>query len=317
MNILSSCAEFFANMHNNIYNTVNEKAMENDCNFNNNSKDNSNNDIKIGKDSREISETINHFASSQVPAEILQKISIQLDIKTRINLRQVCASWSFPLNNDCKHIFYSIIDVRNILEFQPYLDKEYKHPLEIREDYRNLRAVVNLVGGWEKYRNLPEIDMKDASFKKRIHERNTNVTTEIIESSDLLGPIVRVKDEFGIIFRHYNNLPTNKNKICLGFILLTPKEQICSWRFSFGEGFSKIRMNRSNGPCQIDPALENEMTDLILKPIQVVRELLSRPAFSKKKSASFNQSITTQFKMKFFSDSPYRNFGIVLCDDKT
>ncbi len=269
-------------------------------------------------DNIQFSKGINFF--TLLPTEILHHIFMQFDTKSRINLREVCATWGSPLadENDRKHLFYSIIDVRTILEFQHEIgeEKKYKQLSDLQRDYRNLRTVVNLVGGWEKYRNLPEIDLMEAPFEERISNLYVYEFNQIIYPSELSGPMTRVKDVFGIIFRHYNTI-TGMNHIELGYIATRPKVQFCEWLFSFGHNFPAIIMNRDNKAYKIDPALENEMNDLIVKPVQVVRELFSRPGISNKANPEDAPPTYTHFEMKRFNDSEYHNEKIILCKDKS
>lgn len=232
------------------------------------------------------------------PHELIQVIFYHLSQNDRIIARGISKSWLNAMSIPCKFL-PEIIDIRTVPELNG-IEKECPSDVACKV-YRNFRAVVNVVGGWEKYRNLPEIVLGSRSCEE-------------LKSSDLPAPLVRIKRDpkkAGVAFRHIN---TYCKDIEVGILI---QKEPCSdgWYITFGPGFPSIQMNRQLGRYNLDPEDEEGMTDKIKTPMQVLKNLFSRPAHNDITSVTSDDQLDlTEIQIKL--ENRFWKYKIMLVDIK-
>ncbi len=199
-----------------------------------------------------------------LPQELVQQVFSHMHSRDRIQGRSICRAWLKTLDFDCLSL-PQIIDVRTVKELPPT-----QNPKLARSFYRSFRAVVDLVGGLEKFRELPEM-----TFNGRV---------EALTDRDLPAALVRIRrdDTFAIAFRHISTYPLYPLSIagCVGF--LGPKWEANyngGWYITFGGGFPDITMDRPLGSYNLEPEHEEKMKQDIQNPMQTLKKLFHSPVY--------------------------------------
>ncbi len=213
-----------------------------------------------------------------LPQELVQQVFSHVHTRDRIQGRSICRAWFKALDFDCLSL-PQIIDVRTVKEMLPT-----KNPKLARTYYRGFRAVIDLVGGLEKFRELPEL-----TFNGRL---------DGLTGRDLPAALVRIRhnETFAIAFRHVSTYPLSIVG-CVG--LLGPKWEANyngGWYITFGGGFPEIKMNRDLSPYNLEPELEKKMTQNIQNPMQTLKKLFHSPVYNKENSKCMGVEIFVKGK---------------------
>ncbi len=171
----------------------------------------------------------------KLPAEIIRLIFSHLSSKNRenYNLREICTSWRDNLN---------VIDVRSVKELFNFggendcnsnilVETFFSYCIssrDARKAYRNFRIVVNLIGGWEKFRSLPEIQIN-------LNKNDIFDTLQKMKISELIQSIIRVKmpdNRPGIIFKHFNAVSKD---VQIGVLTIYSNSNISDWYLAFND----------------------------------------------------------------------------------
>ena len=208
-----------------------------------------------------------------------KKILPQLPVNNKIEARLI--------NKYTAQFFKSkLIDVRDVL---PGIEKYGAE--KARNIYQDFLPIVDIIGGLENYRKLPEI-----TWTKR---------PEMMKIDDLPDPVVKVKSNTSlpwIAFRTYStyqNLKWSLGHIIKKYIYLWSSNE--GWHITFGQGYPEIKMDRikdkSVSPYNLEPAHEDEMTQDIKNPMQTLKKLFSSPV---NKQASLKEGIEVNIDNKAY-----------------
>jgi hypothetical protein len=160
------------------------------------------------------------------------------------------------------------VDVREVLPgIQRYGTKT------AREVYRDFKPVIDIIGGLEYFKKLPEI-----TWDKNI---------QAMQMSDLTASVVKVKSETCLPWVAFRTISTY---LCptyrLGHIKKKKIEygqygrEHCGWYITFGLGYPEIKMNRKLGTWDLEPANEDKITQAIKNPMQTLNKLFRSPVYS-------------------------------------
>jgi len=193
---------------------------------------------------------------TELPTELVHVIFTHLETDKRLECRRVCKAWKDAFSIDSNYL-PAFIDIRTVPELVKIDYQDPNASAKAKLAYRDFRAVVRIVGGWERYENLPEFTGDD----------------DHPDSSQLPAALVRGKNTNGshrILFRHIN---TENGKPQVGFI--AEKSSGNGW-YIYLSGGPVPRIEARNGVWH--PSCPNEIVSRIPTPMEFLRVLLCRPA---------------------------------------
>lgn len=214
----------------------------------------------------------------ELPADVFQFIANFVDRENKISLTCVCTLWNRIIKERC------MVNVRNIPELQELGIQECQDPAVGRESFRQLKSVIDLVGGIECFKMIPLFNQTEWPEESRISSLRWN---------HVPAPIVRGKTSQGCLYIIFCYHYGSDQKV--GYLLQNGIGK--GWSLSFG--YYRLERTRSYNPFDpayftrsqgMNPGNPNNTIDKVNDSMNVLKRLFRMHAGLEKDPIPFNRT---------------------------